>query len=148
MVAIPTPKAEITLADVMEWHKLKEELDRVRSAEMLMRKKICAAMFPAPHEGTNRASADAFMAVPGWDFVLAHKIERKIDPAGLSAMDEALTDAMISVDRLVQRKPELVIREYRALTDEQRRIFDACLIIKPGSPQLSLEARAKKKDAS
>ena len=134
----------LTTADVAEWYRVKTEMARLKTCESLLRRKIVDALFPNPKEGANRISADAFMAVPGWDFVLEQGIDRKIDAAAISALADELASNLVSVDQLVKRTPELITTAYRRLNEDQKHLFDQCLIIKPASPQLKLVARPKK----
>jgi hypothetical protein len=53
--------------------------------------------------------------------------------------------AGINVAALVKWKPELVLKNYRELTDEQKLIFNDCLVIKDGSPALEIVLPAKNK---
>ena len=61
-----------------------------------------------------------------------------------------LTKLGISPEQLVKWKPELVLKAYRNLTNEQKEVFNECLVIKDGSPSLEivLPASAAKAQAA
>lgn len=133
------PENTPTQADLEAWYKLQAELTRLKAAEILLRSKIFKGYFPAPVEGTNsHALAD------GWVLKGVHKINRSVDPGALGAMRPKFTEAGIKADELIKYTPELVIKEYRTLTEEQRKLFDQCLIVKPGSPSLEIVLPAQK----
>lgn len=136
------PDNTVTQADLEHWYKLQEELKRIKASEMLLRQKIFGAYFPSPVEGTNSAPL-------GDGFVLKGKytINREVDPGALGALRPRLLEAGIKADDIVQYKPSLVLKEYRTLTEEQTKLFDQCLIVKPGSPALEIVLPAKAKKA-
>ena len=143
------PENAVTQADLNEWYRLKDELTRVKTAEMLLRTKIYKGLFTAPEEGTNTLPLDG-----GWVIKAKRTIQRDIDLAALNVnaiVDPAtnmsrLTQNGIHPEQLVKWKPELVLKNYRLLTEEQMAIFNECLVIKDGSPALEivLPASAKK----
>jgi len=136
------PANTVTQEDLAEWYRLQDELKRIKASEMLLRQRIFGAYFPSPVEGTNSAPL-----ADGWVLKGKHTINRDIDPGALGAMKEQFAEAGISADALVQYKPSLVLKEYRTLTEEQRQLFDQCLIVKPGSPALEIVLPAKAKKA-
>jgi hypothetical protein len=127
------PKNEVTQADIEQWYKLKAELGRVKSAEALLRMKIFKGYFPEPVEGTNRATLGG-----GYDLKATHAINREVDPGTVTTMADAFRAAGMVMEDLVRWKPELSVTAYRKLNADQTKLFDQCLIIKPGSPQLEV----------
>jgi len=136
------PANTVTPEDLVEWDRLKQKLNKVKAAEMLLRQKIFAAYFPAPKEGTNDAPLAA-----GWILKGKYTINREVDLGALGALRPQLVKAGIKADDLVQYKPSLVLKEYRTLTAEQVQLFDQVLIVKPGSPALEIVLPAKAKKA-
>lgn len=100
---------------------------------MTLRKKIFATYFPNPKEGTNDVPLS-----DGYVLKAQHKIDRKIDEPAMVALAEEFEAAKILVKDLVKFKPELKIAEYRKLGEEQRKVFEKALIIKPGAPQMEV----------
>lgn len=127
------PKKTITQADVEEWYRLQDELRKVKTKEMLLRKKIFEAVFPEPKEGTNSVELGDGYVLKG-----KHVINRTIDEGSLQAMSKELQEAGINTDELIEWKPSLKTREYRKLTAEQIHLFDQVLIVKDGSPGLEI----------
>lgn len=140
MVEIPQNTA--TQADLEEWYIVQAELKKLKNKEMLLRQKLFGFHFPSPEEGTNTVPL-----AQGWVLKGKYTISREIDPGALGALKEPFQQAGINVDKLVQYKPSLVLKEYRTLTAEQCQLFDRALIIKPGSPALEIVLPAKAKKA-
>lgn len=130
----------LSMADLYEWYRLKDELNKIKASESLLRKKIARHMFPEPTEGVNTSEPlDSSGAVAK----LTHVINRKVLPAEYFALDEAINTEgsnapKINLSELVVFKPELVLKAYKQLTEEERTYFDQCLEIKDGSPQLEI----------
>lgn len=133
-----TPEQAYAL--LQEWYKHVQELAPLKVREVLMRKDLRAFYFPAPQEGTNRLFIGG-----GCDLMLKHQIIRKVDEAALDASVKDLRKAKIKVDELFVYKPQLVKKEYEALTPEQREMVDAVLTISEGeAPQLSIVQATQK----
>lgn len=142
------PENTVTPQDLAEWYRLKEELTRIKASEMLLRTKIYHALFKEPVEGTNTLPLN-----DGWVMKAKRVINRSIDQAALLVNSQedpethmsALTSHGINPASLVVWKPELVLKAYRELTEEQQKIFNECLVIKDGSPDLSIVLPASAK---
>lgn len=122
------------------WSDLNALQKKLKQLEMELRTKMVEQFFETAKlkEGTNTADLGN-----GWKLKYKHALNRKFDEAAMAAvfleLDEGLSDA------IVKNKPELVIKEYRRLSDKHRAIFDQCLIIKPASPALELVKPKEKK---
>ena len=140
MTAIPANA--VTQADLDSWNQMQTQLAALKSAEMLLRIKIFKGLFPNPVEGTNSVP----LGTEGWVIKAKYPITRKPDVALLTAKAAELRAAGVPVDSLIKSVPELVTTEYRKLTEEQTKLFDQILDIKPGSPALEivLPKRAQK----
>lgn len=146
------PENTVTQEDLSQWYQMQEQLKKLKAAEMLLRLKIFKGMIKDPKEGTNTVPL-----AEGWVLKGKHVINRDVDRAALAvntAVDPAthmsrLSANGIHVEQLIKWTPELITKNYRTLTAEQQQIFDECLIIKEGSPQLEimLPASEKKKQA-
>ncbi len=123
----------VTQGELAEWFDMKSQLKKLKDKEILMRKKISTHFFPDPKEGTNRHNLG-----DGYDLVLNHSLNRSIDEGALNALASQLAEASVSVDAMVRTKPSLNKRAYNTLTEEQRQLFDQALVIKDGSPTLSI----------
>ncbi len=116
-------------ARIMAWTKAKAELAKAKDREMDLRKSISKELFPAPTEGVNTHELGK-----GYKIKMTHKLNRTIDEASLSSVLERLPNA----EECVKYKPELAIKKFKALSDEDRLIFEECLVTKPGAPALEL----------
>lgn len=134
------PDNPVTMTDLMSWYTMQDDLKKLKAMEMLLRKKIFKFYFPNPTEGTNN------FALPD-DYMLkgVHSIDRQIDEAALVANAEAYKERNIAVADLVRYKPDLVKSAYNKLTEEEKKFFDLALIIKEGSPALTITLPAAKK---
>lgn len=140
MVALP--KNEVTMEDISHWNDLQEKLKKLKAEEMLMRMKIYNGLFAATAvEGTNSMDLHA-----GWKLKAQRKIDRKVDIPVLQAFihkpdantPSKFEEAGLNMDDLIEWKPELKLRAYRALSEAQVAVFDQVLSIKDGSPSMEI----------
>ena len=124
---------EVKQEEINHWFTIDAELAKLKSEEAILRNKIFKYFFRNPVEGTNKVPLDK-----GWVLKATLPINRKVQIELLTAMDLELRAAGIPMDDLVVRKPELSVTSYRKLTDEQVKLFDRILEIKPGSPQMEI----------
>ena len=139
----------VTADELAQWYKLRETLAQVKQAEALLRARIYRHYFKDPKEGTNTHDiGDGTGAV----LKASRVIDRKVDIGALDALRKTQNEQwgeqkvpgsvpevpLLKLDELVKWKPEVSISEYRKLTDNERRYFEQCLIIKDGSPQLEI----------
>lgn len=136
------PEDFLTQAELDEWYKLRNRLAKIKSEEALLRGKVFRCMFPNPVEGTNHVALSE-----GFELKAVYPIARKVQEDLLSARVGELRAAGIKLDDVVVYKPEVAITEYRKLTDDQMKLFDSILEIKPGSPQLSIVQLKKPRKA-
>ena len=128
------PTNVVTEDDLIEWDRLKKELQAVKAKEILLRMKIFNFYFPEPKEGTN-----SIPLAEGWVLKAVAGYDRKVDIGAWPAIQAALREAGIThPEALVKYDPLLVVSEYRTLTEEQLHIMDQALIIKPSSPQMEI----------
>lgn len=113
------------------WVELSELQKKVKFLEMELRKSLSTHFFPTPKEGANNLPMQA-----GWKLTNKHTINRKCDEAAFDSVFAELPEG--AKDSLIKYKPELNIKPYRSLSADHKRIFDQCLIIKNGSPELKL----------
>jgi hypothetical protein len=135
---VKIPQNQVTQADLSEWYKMAQDLRNLKAKESLLRKKIFESAFPDPKEGTN-----SYDLADGYVLKGQHVLNRDIDIGALDAMKSKLREQGVNPDNLVKYKPELKKAEYNKLTEEQKKLFDQCLIIKPGSPSLEIVLPAK-----
>lgn len=132
-----TPSMEL----ISKWNDLQARLAKVKAEEMLLRQALFKGLFVNPDEGMNTLNLGG-MQMPDWELKGDRVINRKVLLEVLQAMavlDGPLHKAGIRADDLIKWTPELNIKNYRELTAEQKLVFDQCLEIKDGSPQLKLQ---------
>jgi len=130
---VQIPENAVTEADLSAWYNLQLELKRIKAAEILLRTKIFNSIFTKPKEGTN-----SFELSEGYVLKGKYTLNREIDIGTFQALRQQFEKAGIHPDSLIKWEPDLKIKEYRELTEEQMKLFDQCLIIKPGSPALEI----------
>lgn len=129
-------------AKLLEWEAAQAEAMLVKpiiAKEQALRKEVAEMFFPDPEEGVNNFELPA----GGFKLKLTYKIDRKVDEGSLEAVKEQLRAMDINPDTLIEMKPSLVLKTYRALVQintEAAKIFEQALTIKPGSPTLELVA--------
>lgn len=142
MVLIPQPEP-VTLPEIQAWYQLKADIRRMQASEILMRQRIFKGLVPNPVEGTNTVPLeDGF----GSELKAVHVINRTVDKAALSALEEQMREAGIVVEHIIEHKPELRVGNYKKLTDEQKHLVDQALVVKPGTPQLDVVVPKKPKE--
>lgn len=114
---------------ILRW--LKPAQDR----ELEIRKHLAASFFPSPTEGINRT-----VTADGYEVILNHKINRKVDEAAIDAvMMELPEDAPERVPGvLIAYKPTLVLSGYRGLSADKLRIVAQAVTETDGSPELTI----------
>lgn len=117
-----------------DWQKKEKELAKVRDEEMALRRQITEVFFPTPKEGTNSFKLNA-----GYRLKLNYSISRRPDRALLDQFRDTFEGAGINLDELIRNTPELRTGAYKALTDDQRKLFDQVLTIRPSAPSLDIE---------
>ena len=120
------------------WHAAStaaEKAKAVIAAEQKLRKEAFAAIFSQPEEGTNKLDMPE-----GWTLKATYSLDRKVDARVVESLRAPLRAEHVSLDSLIEWKPQLKTKEYRELPEAARKIFDACLTTKPASPTLELVA--------
>lgn len=104
---------------------LKEQLDPLVAQERAIRKQIVDA-FEQKHEG----SKNEIGLANGYTLKMNYKLKREIDEPALKNLYKELEEAKVPVEMLIKQKPQLELKIYRALTEEQREVVDKALVIK------------------
>lgn len=138
-----TEEVAVTQEDLKTWYELKQELARVKGAEAMLRSRIFKHYFPNPTEGS-RDNKVPLNDGTGAILQADHVINRTVDEQQLEGLKEAMFAEgsnlpQLDLTKLIKWKPELVKAEYNKLEEHERLVFDRCLVIKPGSPQLEIK---------
>ena len=119
-----------------EWEKTKAAVPaaaQVIAREQDLRKKVIAAVFPAPSEGVNKLDL-----ANGWALKATCPVTRTVDDAAFDLLRPKLAELGVIADTLVKTKLSLETKAYRNLSDATRALVDEALTIKPGSYTLEL----------
>lgn len=112
---------------------LKEQLDPLVAQERAIRKQIVDA-FERKQEG----SKNEIGLANGYTLKMTYKLKREIDEPALKNLYQELEEAKVPVEMLVKQKPQLELKIYRALTEEQKQVVDKALIIKEDSHTIEI----------
>jgi hypothetical protein len=131
---------DVMQQNLQRWALLQKEIRALAEAmapiveeEKMLRALIVSVAFPKETEGTH----DIDLA-NGWKLKAALKLDRKVDEAALPAVVAQLQKMQVNADVLLRVKHEVEVKQYRQLTEEQRKVFDQMLTIKPQTPTLEL----------
>lgn len=122
---------------VCKWYEAKQELTASQAKERMLRDSVFAEYFPDPKEGTNNVklgTGDVLTAV--------YPMNRKIDKAVFTALQEELRNQRVNVDEVIETKLELKVGAYRKLGEAQLKVLDQCITMSPGSPQISIKIKS------
>lgn len=130
---VDIPENEVSPNELALWYRMNDDLRKLRAAEMALRQRLFGHYFPEPKEGVNDFPLDDGYVLKG-----TYKLDRKIDEGALNVLTPFLRENGVGVDELVRWKPDLKTKEYRNLTEEERKLFDQVLIVKPSSPSMEI----------
>ncbi len=105
---------------LLEWQRLKTEIEAFKAVEMDMRRYIVSRAFPDKHEGTNTQELGndyKLKAVVKYNYNLDpdnKKVEEALDKIALIGNQGAFI-----AERLVSWKPSFLLTEYRELQKEK-----------------------------
>ena len=137
MAAISKNKA--TKKDLEQWYELQKQISELKK-ETLLRQKIFGYYFEDAKEGTNTFDLQDGFLLKG-----KRVVNRTLDYGVFQANVERFRNIGITPEDLVRMKPELELKAYRNLSDDQRKLFDECLVIKDGMPSLEIVENKKGK---
>jgi hypothetical protein len=146
-------------AAIMLWQDEKTTLALVKENEANARQKVTDMCFPTPVKGTQRfelGKGYKLKLVHGWTYTLGES--KFTDPVSQVTVTrtqrvDAILDALeahgdrgkLLAERLITWEPSLCVPEYEMLNPAEpadalaKELIDAILIVKPASPQLTLE---------
>ncbi len=135
-------ETEVTYADLVKLFEMQNQLATLKSAEAMLRKRVFAHYFPNPTEGSAKNKVplnDGTGAILQAD----HKINRKVDESELEKLKEAIKAdgsnlPKLAFTKLIKWKPEVAMGEYRKLSEDDQKVFDRCLVVTPGMPEVKI----------
>lgn len=121
---------------IQEWWLVDQHMAEVKARELALRKRIFDEAFPAPTEG----SANNKMPLSeGWILQGDYKINRTVDEATVVSFRAMGDNVAAIVDSVIKWKPELKLKEWKALDAETRKLLAEMVIEKPGTPALEVK---------
>lgn len=131
--AVPAaPLAPELKAKINEWLSITGWMAKAKARETELRKELVAVFVPNPKEGTNHVQGLGFAVT------IDHKVSRKLDEAALDAVMPQMPEHLRVVGTLISYEPTFDLKVYRAMTPDERKIFDQALVIKDGAPSLEI----------
>lgn len=113
---------------------LKNVLALAQNAERGNRKVLLDTFFPDAPKGSHSLDADDGRTVSA-----TFSLEYKVDEGALDFVRKQMQEEFgVNVDAMFNWKPSLKMALYKELSDEERAVFDQCLTITEGSPQLKI----------
>lgn len=132
-----TPKAPADMATdelTTEWWAASQSLEAIKVRELALRNELFKRQFPNPVEGS------AENKVPlgdGYILQADHKINRNVDEAVVSALMKGDNTRALA-EKVFRYKPDLVLKEFKALSPEDKKIIADAVTEKPGTPALKI----------
>ena len=128
---------------LLRWAELKTELEKAKALEMELRKFIVKHEFSSVKEGVNNielGNGYKLKATLKYNYVIDNN---KIDSA-LDKLAKINNEGSFIAERIVKWKADLVLKEYRELEPQYKKIIDEVLTIKDAAPTLEIiEPKAK-----
>ena len=120
-------------SQISEWSEIKKWLSVAKTRENEIRQALAAFFVPNPKEGTNNVQGEGFAVK------LSHTVSRKLDEAALDAVMPQLPEQFRVIGNLISYKPTFSLEVYRAMSAEEKKIFEQALTInEDGTPTLEI----------
>ena len=122
---------------LLRWAELKTELEKAKTLEMELRKYIVKREFSSVKEGVNNielGNGYKLKATLKYNYVIDNN---KIDSA-LDELAKINNEGSFIAERIVKWKADLVLKEYRELEPQYKKIIDEVLTIKDAAPTLEI----------
>lgn len=117
---------------IEQWQDVKAQLASLQEQEKALRKQLIELTFndvnPEKDEGTHRKG----------NLKARFGLTRTVNSDDLYRLQDEFAASGIPLGEVVVFKPSLNLKAYRALTVDQQRSFDRCLVVKPSMPTLEV----------
>lgn len=126
---------------ITAWQNVSQWLTKAKEDEMSLRQKLAKHIFA--NRLTN--SGDLPKGTMKDEFVAGNvKFKAKVvGKENITVLDELVDATLVKLGEagkeLIKKKPELSVSRYNLLSDEQKKIADHMLSVKPGAPELTIE---------
>lgn len=134
----PDKKAAFFTA-LSNWFKAAREAELAKEKEQSLRRQIALEYFANAQEGVNTIPLDF-----GKQLKYTSVIGRTVDDAQLTGLrtvmkEQGKISVLTTIDNLFTYKPALIVKEWKAITDKERKIFADVVTEKPGMPGIAIE---------
>ena len=116
------------------WFKVSKVLEDAKVEEIKLRKELFGEAFPDPTEGSKENKLEL---ADGFILQGDYKINRTLDQAVISTLAKG-DNTKTRVDKLIDYKPALILKEWKALTDADMILVADMVTEKPGAPSLKI----------
>lgn len=123
------------LALVAEWQRANNTAKLSADIERQLRQQVVKEFFTATKEGANTYAAQ------GVTIKVTGKVNRTLDKAALDAVMPQLPEkyrVLDTADSIIRYEPTFDLKVYRAMSPDERKIFEQALTIKDGAPSLEI----------
>jgi hypothetical protein len=107
----------------------KSNLTYYKALEKELRIEIAEELFPNAVEGTHNLLKGDYIIKGGF------KLNYKIDQEMLAGYEDAFSE---EEENCIRYKPELIMKDYKELDEDERTNLDNCLVITPGLPSIKI----------
>lgn len=130
---------------ILEWQLTDEQLTRVKQRELELRNEVIKTIF----KNYKETGVENFDLNQGYKLKATFKINYSLNNKD-DAVDKALTKIenigqyeKFVAAKLIQWKPQLVLSEYKELSEECKKIIDEVITTSNGTPSLELVSPKK-----
>lgn len=121
---------------IQEWWLVDQHRKDVQARELALRKRIFEEAFPTPAEGAER---NKMSLGEGWILQGDYRIHRTVDEAMVATLRGMGDNVATIVDGVIRWKPELKLKEWKALDADTRKLLAEIVVEKPGTPTLEVK---------
>lgn len=125
---------------LLAWQKARDELSKAAANEITLRRNVIASFFPTTkpdEEGTRNYELGNDWRLKAV-FKLNYNVDKKNVDTMLDQLEKSGDDGKFIAERIINWSPSLSVKEYRELSDAQKKIVDTVITIKPGTPSLEI----------
>ena len=113
-----------------EYTHTKSQLDKFKAKEMKLRLELASHYLHGKKVGTHNFN-DEFAKVKA-----VKKVTTSLDADQLSALFDDFTN---EERECITFKPQLIMKEYKLLSEDERDLLDMCIVVKPATPAFSVK---------
>ena len=131
-----TPTEDFNLKSA-RWMELSAQMALDKAEEIKLRNELIAMVHP---NGKIPVGTNTTPLAEGWVIKVVGKVNISVDESLLDETRELVkkADANLDFDEVIKMKPSLSASGFNELTNEQKKLFQNCLITKPGQATVEI----------